>query len=102
MAKTTRMKKGEAARLLGNVPEEYLFWCNDGRQLRNMKELAEALANMSDETFAYHSNAMKNDFSAWVRNIIKDEKLARDLDDFTSRTQAARIVADRVAALSAK
>ena len=99
---TARILRQDAKRLLANVPEEYLFWCNDGRQLWNMKELGEALASMTDETFAYHSNAEKKDFSKWVREIIGDEKLARDLEKSLNRTQAAKKVADRIAFLSAK
>jgi hypothetical protein len=97
-----RILKQDAERLLANVPEQHVFWCCDGRVLRNMKELGEALANMTDETFAYHSNEEKKDFSNWVRDIIKDEKLARDLEKSLSRTQAAKSVAERIAFLSGK
>jgi hypothetical protein len=67
-----------------------------------MKELGEALTSMADETFAYHSNEEKKDFSNWVRDIIRDEKLARDLQKSLNRTQAAKRVAERVAFLSSK
>ncbi len=97
-----RISRQDAERLLANVPEEYVFWCRDGRILRNMKELGEALDSMTDETFAYHSNEEKKDFSNWVRDIIGDEKLARDLGKSPSRTQAAKSVAERVAFLSRK
>ena len=73
MAKTLTT---EAMQFLVDVPAEYVFWCEDGRVLRNLKDLADALATMSDETFAHHANTEKNDFSRWVRDIIKDEWLA--------------------------
>jgi hypothetical protein len=88
--------KYDAQKFLAIVPEEYVFRCHDGRVLKNMQELEEALATMADETFAYHSNSEKKDFSNWVRDIIGDEKLAKDLENALDRNQAARIVASRV------
>jgi hypothetical protein len=64
-----------------------------------MKELAEGLAAISDETFSYHSNAQKNDFSKWVREVIKDEKLASDLSTATTRLEAVGFVTSRLAFL---
>ncbi len=79
-----------------------MFWCQDGHVLRDINELGEALAGMSDETFVFHSNTEKNDFSNWVRDIIGDEKLTRDLLESQNRTQAAKKVAERVDFLKAK
>ena len=92
----------QAQKFLSQVPEEYVFRCQDGRVLRDMKELAEALTTMTDETFAYHSNVEKKDFSNWVKDIIGDEKLAKDLGKVTDRTQAAKQAASRVGVLSRK
>ena len=98
MAKTLTT---EAMQFLADVPAEYVFWCEDGRVLRNLKDLADALATMSDETFAHHANTEKNDFSRWVRDIIKDEWLARSLEKTTtSRMESAKKVANRIAILA--
>lgn len=97
-----RILRQDAERLLARVPEEYVFWCCDGRIVRDMKELRQALDTMTDEAFAYHSNEEKRDFSNWVRDVIGDAKLARDLARSLNRTQAAKRVAERVAFLSAK
>ncbi|MDY6918362.1 MAG: hypothetical protein SVP26_10565 [Chloroflexota bacterium] len=97
-----RILREDAERLLGDVPKEKTFWCCDDRILRNVKELGEALASMTDETFARHSNADKSDFGKWVNDVIGDAKLARDLAKSSSQVQAARKVAERVDFLSAK
>ena len=97
-----RILRLDAERLLARVPEAYVFWCCDGRILRDTRELGEALETMTDETFAYHSNEQKKDFSNWVRDIIGDEKLARDLARSMNRTEAAKKVAEGVAFLTAK
>jgi hypothetical protein len=96
----TRISQQDAERFLADVPEECVFWCHDGQVLRNMTELERALRSMGDETFAYHANAQRNDFSTWTREVIKDEELAADLGKSLNRTQAAKKVAGRVGFLA--
>jgi hypothetical protein len=91
----SRMGKSQANKLLSRVPEENVFWCHDGQVLRDMKELRDALTLMSDETFSYHSNAFKKDFSAWVKDIVGDEKLAKDMETADTRQLAVRTVEAR-------
>ena len=98
----TRQLTQDAERLLADVPEQYLFKCKDGRILRNMRDLRDALLTMTNDTFTYHSNDVKCDFSDWVRNVIKDGRLARDLARSTTRPQAAKRTAYRTAVLSSK
>ena len=98
---SSRVTRQKAEKLLADVPEEYAFWCCDGRILRNMRELAGAFNVITDEVFAYHSNSEKSDFSNWVGDIIRDEKLARDLRECLSREQAEELVAERVAFIEA-
>jgi hypothetical protein len=97
-----RILKRDAERLLANVPEGQVFWCCDGRVMRNVRELGDALSVMSDESYACHANPEKNDFRNWVRDVIGDQKLARDLVKSASRTQAAEMVANRLAFLNTK
>jgi hypothetical protein len=87
---------------LADVPQEYVFWCCDGQILKNLRELRDALAAMSEDTFAYHANAAKNDFRNWVGDIIKDEVLASNLLKATNTTSAVRIVTERISFLSGK
>ena len=98
----TRILKQDAERFLADVSEECVFWCHDGQVLRNMTELQKALRSMGDETFAYHANEQRNDFSTWARDVIKNEKLATDLGKSLNRTQAAKKVAERVTFLTSK
>jgi len=57
---------------------------------------------MSQETFSYHSNQERNDFSNWVNAVIGDAKLSRDLTQASNTSQAAKAVADRVMFLASK
>lgn len=96
----TTLINQDAKKLLADVPQEYVFWCCDGRTMRNMQELAEALNTMADDVFAYHANEQKNDFSTWVRDIIRDDRLADDLLQVSSRTAAAIVVTQRASSLA--
>jgi len=97
-----RITRAVAEERLGNVSQEKQFWCHDGRYLKNLEELEAALEQMTEETFRYHSNEAKSDFSNWVRDVIGDEKLSRDLQKSTIQAQAAKSVADRVTWLKGK
>jgi len=94
--------KPKSPRFQEKTPEAYVFWCCDGRKFCDMRELAEGLAAISDETYAYHANAEKNDFCNWVRDIIMDVELAAALSEAKSRSDAARSVVDRLAFLIAE
>lgn len=91
--------RGDAERFLNDVPEEYQFWSKDGTTFRNVEQLAEAIKNMDDETFKHHSNQEKTDFSNWLRDIVGDEKLARDLMKNKSKDSAYNKVRERIALL---
>ncbi|MFH1485680.1 MAG: hypothetical protein ABIH46_06390 [Chloroflexota bacterium] len=97
-----RILKEDAQRMLANVPDDHVFWCYDGRTFRSMAELGEAFNAMSEDAFAHHANKETSDFSIWVRDVIKDEKLARDLAKSTSRSDAAKYVARRMVFLGSK
>ena len=97
-----RTTKSVAEKRLGNIEQEKRFWCRDGREFMNLQELEAAFREMSDDTFRCHCNETKSDFSNWVRDVIGDEKLSKDLAKCTGPSQAAKIVADRIAWLKNK
>jgi hypothetical protein len=99
---TSTITREEAQKIMAKAPNDKVFWSNDGRILTDLRDLVDALANMSDQTFAYHSNAIKKDFSNWVRDILEDDKLAGSLERASNREDAARIVGERCAFLSDK
>ena len=66
-------------KILGEAPIEHHFVVADGRKLKNILELADALETMSEEIFRHHANDFKNDFSAWVKDVFYDHSLAEDI-----------------------
>jgi hypothetical protein len=102
MVKVVKISREEAKRRLGDVPDDKRFWCRDGRSIKNLEELRQALIDMSDETFHHHSGEERNDFSKWTREVVGDEKLASDLGKAKSRLQANQAVTERVSFLQTK
>jgi len=66
-------------KIFEDVPQEKAFWVSDGRYIRNIYELAQALDDMKEKTFKFHVNKKKNDFSEWIRHVVGDEKLADEI-----------------------
>ena len=59
-------------------PEEF-FYANSGLVIKNLKEFAFRIEKLSDEDYGHHVNAERNDFSTWVRDVIGDTRLAKDI-----------------------
>lgn len=95
-AKPQEKPRKAGSKLLAKVPVEYVFWCHDSGIFTDLNELAEGLKTMSDETFAYHHNLEKHDFSNWVRDIIGDAQLADDLARASNRLEAAACIITRI------
>ena len=90
------------SRYLSNCQSGYIFWVCDGRILKNSNELADALETMNDDTYRYHANNEKNDFYNWIKDVIKDRKLALMLKKSRNRESAAKKTRARVKELNKK
>ena len=93
------MKKEEARKILADVSPECCFWVNNGPVIKNLEELYNALADMSNEVFMHHVNKEKNDFSSWVRDILGDKILADDLMKSKSKQSVINKVKQRLQVL---
>ncbi len=78
------------------------FFCVDGKVFGNLKELADGLKSMSEETFSSHVNSEKNDFSNWVADVIGDKKLAENLRKDIDKKSIEKKIKTRVAYLKKK
>ena len=93
-------KKQETKKLLADVAKEQTLFCHGGKEIRNLKELSDALSTTADETYDYHWDEERKTYSYWVRNMVGDIKLANDLEKATSRNHAAWEVANRIVYLA--
>lgn len=102
MVKIVKISKEEAQRRLGDVPDDKRFWCQDGKAIRNLRELRKALIDISDVTFNHHLSEGRNDFSRWIREVVGDERLANELAKVRSRLKASQVIAERISFLESK
>ncbi|MCP3682823.1 MAG: hypothetical protein GY861_09055 [bacterium] len=86
---------------LSNVDPELRLWLSDGRVVKNLPELAEAIESMEDETYEYHVTKDSNDFSDWVKDIIKNPKLANQLKN-ANKSKAVELLGRSVAVVPVK
>ena len=78
--------KVDAKRALGDVSPEFVFYVCNGEILKNLEELGKALKRMDDTAYEYHVNAERNDFSTWIKDIVGDDKLAKDIHSKDKKT----------------
>ncbi|MBI4143544.1 hypothetical protein HY487_01525 [Candidatus Woesearchaeota archaeon] len=74
-------------KILGEAPVEHHFVVADGRKLKNVVELADALETMTEEIFRHHANEFKNDFASWVKDVFYDHSLAEDISRAKNRLE---------------
>ena len=83
-------------KILGEAPVEQHFVVADGRKLKNILELADALETMSEDIFRHHANEFKNDFSSWVKDVFYDHSLAEDISRAKNRFETQIAVLRRL------
>ncbi len=86
----------QAKHFLRTVEGDARFFVNDGAVVASMQELAAALKGMAMKTFVYHANHEKNDFSAWVQDVLGDTHLAQELLVVISKREAVDVVRQRI------
>ena len=75
----SEIKDEDKKKLLSRVNPENYFRVANGTVIKSLKEIDNSLENVGEETFRYHVNDYRNDFSTWIRDTIKDEELANQL-----------------------
>ena len=96
--KIPRARKPAQARprALVEAPPERRFWVNHGPILKDLRELGDALADISDAQFEHHVNAARNDFASWVGAVLDDAACAKALQGAKTRRAALRAVKTRL------
>jgi hypothetical protein len=93
--KTSGKRPGQKRNLI-DASDDNCFWVCDGKVLKNLYDLSAALEEMSDESYGYHANLEKNDFSSWVKEVLKEPGLASSLRRAKSRADALNLVKNRL------
>ena len=94
--KEVNLMNGTEKKWLADVPQDKVFWLKDGNSLRNILELSSALRTMDRDVFDYHVNTERNDFANWVKLVVGDEVLSRNLSKCKQSVTAAKMVEERI------
>lgn len=96
MAKTAVKTKSTAKVTTRSVVEAYgdqRFFVINGQILSRLDELSAALRSMDQDTYMYHVNGDKNDFSQWVSDVLLNKALATKLAKAKNKADMATIIA---------
>ncbi len=86
----------DAEHILRDVKGQKAFQLHMGANINSLKDLAEALDIMSEKTFNHHVSASKNDFAAWVRDVLEDEELAAVIAKCKTKQNALKKIDERI------
>ena len=83
-------------KIFGEAPVEHHFVVADGKKLKNIMDLADALETMSEEIFRHHANEFRNDFSSWVKDVFYDHSLAEDISRAKNKLETQIVILRRL------
>ncbi len=63
-----------------------MFWFNDGRAVKNIKELAFILDDIDDHIFGCHIKE-KNDFAVWIKHKFNNHGLANAISSIKDKSE---------------
>ncbi len=72
-------------------PDQY-FYLHGGGSLRSIEELFAELQTMDQTTFRHHVNQQRNDFASWVRDVMDDRFLAKNIELTQDRDQMLKLL----------
>ncbi len=98
MAVKTAPKKKVMPSILADVDPEKAFWLSDGRMLKNLKELAQALETMPAAVWNSHVNDQKNDFANWAEDVFSQKQLGSALRKVKNPRTAAKRIKEKLEA----
>ncbi len=89
-----------AKKVLKNVQAEIGFRLPDGKILVGLKELADYLSTVDEDSFAKNYNGEKNDFAWWITNSVEDAVLGKRIESLNDSVQMANEIKSRIKELS--
>jgi len=82
-------------------PSKFFNTC-DGRELRSLQDLSNAIGEMDPGAFGHHVNNGSNHFAEWVSSVFSDKKLAREMREIHNQRLSKALVDYRLTWLDVK
>ena len=96
------MAENKDKRFLLDVSPGNFFILSNGMKIKNPIELVGSLRTMSNKVFEHHVNPHKNDFSEWIRDVIKDNELANGVFKAKSKDEMIKLIERRISEVKEK
>jgi hypothetical protein len=80
------------SRLKSTPEHQQWFVLSSGKEIKNLKELAQDLGDMEDFVFDHHVNQTKNDFVNWVRDVFDELELAERISKVKDKKKMQLVV----------
>ncbi len=74
--KPTKPRSSKKDSLIRKLEPEFYFYLSDGRPLKSLLELSDALEEMDDSVFYHHVTQHSDDFAKWISEVFHEEELA--------------------------
>ncbi len=79
------------------IAEPYCrFWVCNGAILKDIKEMAGELKTIDEKSFKHHVSKTKNDFVAWVNDVMRDPELAKKISRTKTRASMLKAVQSHI------
>jgi hypothetical protein len=92
MAKTAIKTKNTNKSVATEAYGDQRFFVINGQIISRLNELSAALKSMDYDTYSYHVNNGKNDFSLWVSDVMLDKALATKLNKAKNKDDMAALI----------
>lgn len=79
-----------------NVAEHHKFYLRNGSSVKNLKELIHRLKDISEEDYNHHVTKYNHDFHNWVKDVYKEDKLAKAMLKAKNREELIEILESAV------
>ena len=76
--------------------EKEYFWFHNGKSVKSVEELIIELKQIKDDVFNHHVDSERNDFSSWIKHVLKDEALAKEIEKETSKQKIISILKEHI------
>jgi hypothetical protein len=91
-----KLTLSRAKNILRVVPATRSFWLCTNEYLRSLNTLSNSLESSTDDVFRYHVDKYKNDFSTWVKDVVDDKDLAREISRIKTRSTLVRKIKENI------
>ncbi|RME53573.1 hypothetical protein D6783_01765 [Candidatus Woesearchaeota archaeon] len=74
------------------IPDDQKFYFRHGKTAASLEELLQIIEGLDEHDFVHHVHEGRNDFANWVRHVLRNEDVARQLEQAHSKEQVLSVL----------